>query len=207
MAAETDRCGGCSVLEMPKFTALRREIERYSTWAKANAEKQLERYKGWMLLSKEAADEIEKDEQAAWLFLHMLEDGYRHSRWSYISMDDCDHSDIGIIAHRYCSSNNRPITIVPYRMVQTDVLHTETGETGVCYEYVSPQESAYFFRPQQILSDEDEEGTSKIEDSPLFETKEEAIKSGGRICLHYKGGIYRILQVLSVIPAGFSAFR
>lgn len=38
-----------------------------------------------------------------------------------------------------------------YRLVQRDVIHSETNEVGVLYEHLWPHKHGYFFRPQDMF--------------------------------------------------------
>jgi len=73
-------------------TYLIKEIERYPRWAEENVSKQINRYKGWMLISTAAAKELKCEAGSKFLF----EQGFMFIDWSSLSGDQDDIGDIAI---------------------------------------------------------------------------------------------------------------
>lgn len=72
---------------------LAKEIKRYDDWYVRNAHQQTDRYKGWMLISNDAAKFLLETEKGESL---LSQNGFRWKRWSSISGDSDDENDVGI---------------------------------------------------------------------------------------------------------------
>lgn len=77
-----------------QLKALREDIISYDTWAQKNVYQQLDRYKGWMLISEEAVYSLKKYHESAINLLN--EYRFQWKNWSQISGDEDDKHDFAI---------------------------------------------------------------------------------------------------------------
>lgn len=71
---------------------LQKEILRYPLWKNENVEKQLDRYKGWMLIGNEAT----KEANTAQGHTFLLQNNFVPIDWSSLSGDSDDKGDVAI---------------------------------------------------------------------------------------------------------------
>ena len=81
-------------MEARRCPELLRDIKEYPEWRAKNYAAQLDRYKGWMCLSSEAARFYRENLPEARAVL--ASNGFQARHWSSLSGDPDDENDIGI---------------------------------------------------------------------------------------------------------------